>query len=83
MSFFPLCGTGEAGFKLGNERNLEQDLTAISKPLPNRYMLSFHPLAPHPGLHVLSVKLPEYAGLEVTARTSYWAEAVVPEAAER
>ena len=75
--------TGGEYFKLGNERILEQDLTAISNHLPNRYMLSFHPQAPHPGLHVLSVKLPEYEGLEVTARTSYWAESAAPEAAER
>jgi VWFA-related protein len=67
--------TGGEYFKLGSERNLEQDLTAIGNHLPNRYMLSFHPQALHPGLHVLSVKLPDYRRLEVTARTSYyWAE---------
>ena len=72
--------TGGEYFKLGSERNLEQDLMAIGNHLPNRYILSFHPQAPHPGLHVLTLKLPDYEGLEVTARTSYWAE---PAAAER
>jgi len=66
--------TGGEYFKLGSERSLEQDLTAIGNHLPNRYILSFQPQAPHPGLHVLTLKLPDYEGLEVTARTSYWAE---------
>ena len=66
-------------FKLGSERNLQQDLMAIENHLPNRYILSFHPQSPHPGLHVLTLKLPDYEGLKVTARTSYWAEpAAVP-----
>jgi VWFA-related protein len=68
--------TGGEYFKLGSERNLERDLMAIGNHLPNRYILSFHPLAPHPGLHVLTLKLPDYEGLEVTARTSYWADTV-------
>jgi VWFA-related protein len=69
--------TGGEYFKLGSERSLEQELTAIGNHLPNRYILSFHPPAPHPGLHVLKLKLPDYKGLEVTARTSYWAETSV------
>jgi VWFA-related protein len=72
--------TGGEYFKLGDERNLEQDLLAIGNHQPNRYILSFHPQAPHPGLHVLTLKLPDYEGLAVTARTSYWAE---PAGAER
>jgi VWFA-related protein len=75
--------TGGEYFKLGSDRNLEQDLTAIGNHLPNRYTLSFHPLAPHPGLHVLALKLPDYESLKVTARTSYWAEPAAPAAAER
>jgi VWFA-related protein len=66
--------TGGEYFKLGNERHLERDLIAIGNHVPNRYLLSFHPVAPHPGLHVLTLKLPDYERLEVTARTSYWAE---------
>lgn len=68
--------TGGDYFKLGRISNLEQDLMAIGNHLPNRYILSFHPQAPHPGLHVLTLKLPDYEGLKVTARTSYWAETV-------
>ena len=68
--------TGGEYFKLGNERKLAQDLATIGNHLPNRYILSFHPQSPHPGLHVLTLKLPGYEGLRVTARSSYWA---VPE----
>jgi VWFA-related protein len=74
--------TGGEYYKLGSERSLEQELTAIGNHLPNRYILSFHPQAPHQGLHVLNLKLHDYEGLEVTARTSYWAE-TVPAAEER
>jgi len=66
--------TGGEYFKLRSERNLEQDLTGIGNHLPNRYILSFQPQAPHAGLHVLTLRLPDYERLEVTARTSYWAE---------
>jgi hypothetical protein len=75
--------TGGEYFKLGGERNLEQDLLAIGNHLPNRYILSFHPLAPHSGLHALRLTLPDYEGLQVTARTSYWAEPSAPAAPER
>ena len=70
--------TGGEYFKLGKESSLEQDLLAIGNHLPNRYILSFHPRAPHPGLHVLTLNLPDYEGLNVTARTSYWAETAPP-----
>ncbi len=75
--------TGGEYFRLGGERNLEQDLTMIGNHLPNRYILTFHPQAPHPGLHVLTLKLPDYKGLKVTARTSYWAEPSASTAQER
>lgn len=66
--------TGGEYFRLTNAKSLERDMSAIANHLPNRYVLSFHPLSPHPGLHVLSVRLPGYSDLEVTARRSYWAE---------
>ena len=56
---------------------------AVGNHLPNRYILSFHPQAPHPGLHVLTLKLPDYEGLELTARTSYWADSVATATAAR
>jgi VWFA-related protein len=68
--------TGGEYFKLGNERSLEDALAAIGNHLPNRYILSFHPQSPHPGLHMLTLKLPDYERLSVTSRTSYWVEPV-------
>jgi hypothetical protein len=42
--------------------------------VPNRYVLSFHPESPHPGMHTLKLKLANYPNLEITARRNYWAE---------
>lgn len=66
--------TGGEYFKLTNAKSLERDLGAIANHLPNRYVLSFHPQSPHPGMHILSVRLREYPDLAITARRSYWAE---------
>jgi VWFA-related protein len=66
--------TGGEYFKLTNAKSLERDLHSISNHLPNRYVLSFQPQSPHPGLHAIALRVPGYAGLDVTARSSYWAD---------
>jgi VWFA-related protein len=66
--------TGGEYYKLTNAKSLERDLQTISNHIPNRYILSFQPQSPSPGLHVLSLTVPNYSGLEVYARSSYWAE---------
>jgi hypothetical protein len=66
--------TGGEYFKLANPANLERDLATISNHIPNRYVLSFQPQSPHPGLHAVTLSVPGYAKLQVTARTSYWAD---------
>jgi VWFA-related protein len=66
--------TGGEYFKLTDAKTLERSLATISNHIPNRYVLSFQPQSPHPGLHVLSLSLPNYSKLAVTARTSYWAD---------
>jgi VWFA-related protein len=66
--------TGGEYFNLGSEKNLERDLATIANHLPNRYILSFHPQSPHPGPHTIALRLPNYEGLAVTARATYWAE---------
>jgi VWFA-related protein len=66
--------TGGEYFKLTDAKSLERDLGSIANHLPNRYLLSFHPQSPHPGFHILTVRLPDYPRLNVTARRSYWAE---------
>lgn len=42
--------------------------------LHSRYLLSFAPQNPQPGLHQLRVQLKDGANASVLARTSYWAE---------
>ena len=56
-------------------KELERGLFAISNHLPNQYVVSFHPQAPHPGLHTIGLALPDYPQLKVAARSSYWADA--------
>jgi len=72
--------TGGEYFKLTTAKSLDRDLQTISNHIPNRYVLSFQPQSPHPGLHVIQLRLPNYEGLAVTARSSYWADtpAVTP-----
>jgi VWFA-related protein len=66
--------TGGEFFKFTDARSLERDVLAISHHLPNRYVLSFHPQAPHPGFHALVLRLNDYPDLVVQARNGYWAD---------
>jgi hypothetical protein len=45
----------------------------FSNHLHSRYMLSFQPSKPHPGLHQLTVKVKTPGGATVLARANYWA----------
>ena len=69
--------TGGEYFKLGKQKNFERDLQTISNHIPNRYILSFQPQAPHPGPHLLTLSVPNATSLDVTARSSYWADSTV------
>jgi VWFA-related protein len=75
--------TGGEFFKFSNARNLQSDILAVSHHLPNRYLLSYHPQAPHSGYHAISLKLKQYPELVVQARTGYWAEDEASPAPER
>jgi hypothetical protein len=67
--------TGGEYFKLSNPKQLERDLSTISNHIPNRYILSFQPQSPHPGLHALDLQLTNYPNLQVTSRRTYWYDA--------
>lgn len=67
--------TGGEYFKFSNTKSLERDLNTVANHIPNRYVLSFHPQAPQPGIHALDLTLKDYPGLKVTARSSYWIDA--------
>jgi VWFA-related protein len=65
--------TGGEYFKLTNAKSLDRDLQTISNHIPNRYILSFQPHSPHPGFHAISLTVPGYTHLIVSARDGYWA----------
>jgi len=69
--------TGGEYFTLGNQKQFERDLLAISNHISNRYVLSFQPTVPRVGYHVLKLSMPSYAHLQVSGRTGYWAEPAV------
>lgn len=69
--------TGGEYFKFSGAKSLERDLATISNHIPNRYILSFQPHLPHPGLHTLTLRTKDRHGIALTARTSYWAD--IPE----
>jgi VWFA-related protein len=66
--------TGGEYFPFSNARNLESSLLTISNHVPNRYVLSFQPPSPHPGLHAVQLRLKKYPNLVVTSRRNYWAD---------
>jgi VWFA-related protein len=66
--------TGGEYFKFSDARSLQRDVLAVSHHLPNHYLLSYHPQAPHPGYHSIVLRLRQYPELAVQARSGYWAE---------
>jgi VWFA-related protein len=66
--------TGGEYYKLSKAKDLERSLTSISNHIPNRYVLSFQPQSPHPGLHSLALSLKDYPDLRLIYRSGYWAD---------
>ncbi|HEY6448437.1 MAG TPA: VWA domain-containing protein [Acidobacteriaceae bacterium] len=64
--------TGGEYYRYHDPKSMQGDLIAITHHVPNRYLISFHPQSPHPGLHTLRVRLSQYPKLDVTARANYW-----------
>lgn len=66
-------------FAFKDGKSLRRGMFTISNDIPNRYVLTFRPQQPHPGLHALTVELTDHPELSVHARTEYWVdEASVP-----
>lgn len=55
-------------------KKFEMRMTDFTNHLHGRYLLSFTPQAPHPGLHQIRVRLKDSKDAAVLARTSYWAQ---------
>jgi VWFA-related protein len=64
--------TGGEYYSFKDRRSLQKDMLTVSNHVPNRYVLSFRPETPHPGLHTLELQLKDYPNLEITARKNYW-----------
>lgn len=55
-------------------KKFEGRMNDFTNHLHSRYLLSFMPKDPSPGLHQIRVRLKENQNASVLARTSYWAE---------
>jgi VWFA-related protein len=55
------------------EKGFESRVAEVANHVRNRYMLSFRPTDPTPGLHTIKVSLTEDYGAHIVARASYWA----------
>jgi VWFA-related protein len=55
-------------------KKFEVRMNDFTNHLHSRYLLSFAPKDPHPGLHQIHVRLRDAKDNTVLARTSYWAE---------
>jgi VWFA-related protein len=59
-------------------KKFEVRMIDFTNHLHSRYLLSFAPKTPRPGLHQIRVQLKDPADNTVLARTSYWAEGTKP-----
>jgi hypothetical protein len=55
-------------------KKFEVRVNDFTNHLHSRYLLSFAPKSPHPGLHQIRVRLKDAGNGAVLARSSYWAE---------
>jgi len=66
-----MTGGEHASFE--SQNGFETRLIDFTNHLHSRYLLSFQPRDPHPGLHELRVRLRDAEKVEILARGSYWA----------
>jgi VWFA-related protein len=59
-------------------KGFDARMTDFDNHVHSRYLLSFQPSQPHPGLHRLTVRLKEQGDATVLARSSYWAQGSQP-----
>ena len=56
-----------------SSKGFESRMIDFTNHLHNRYLLSFEPKEPHPGLHKVSVRLRQPRDASILARDRYWA----------
>jgi VWFA-related protein len=57
-------------------KKFEVRMNDFTNHLHSRYLLSFSPKSPHPGLHQIRVRLRDAGNGALLARSSYWAEGI-------
>lgn len=62
---------GEYTTFAGNHR-FQQRIVTAARDMRNRYLISFSPSNPTPGLHTIKVNTVEDYGAKIVARTNYW-----------
>jgi VWFA-related protein len=65
--------TGGEYAEFSSHKAFDARLNDFTNHLHSRYLLSFEPKAPHPGLHHLKVSVSGPKNYKVVARSSYWA----------
>jgi VWFA-related protein len=66
--------TGGQYLRFNHGKQLDSEMAMLANQVHNRYILSFQPSDPKPGMHRLSVQLKQPLQVRVLARTSYWAK---------
>src|SRR6202041_776106 len=62
-----------------SRKSFEARMVDFNNHLHSRYVLSFAPKEPHPGLHQIRVRLKQsLPGTTVLSRASYWAMGTIP-----
>jgi hypothetical protein len=65
--------SGGEYIRFDNRKEFDSSLNTIANHFPNRYLLSFQPASPKPGLHPITVRVRNHPEYGINARTSYWA----------
>ncbi len=65
--------SGGESLPFTSKAELEQQFTLLANHFASSYTLSFRPSSKQPGFHSLQLRIASQAGLQVSARSSYWA----------
>jgi VWFA-related protein len=65
--------SGGEYLRFDNQRDFDRNLNRVANQLANRYLLSFQPKSPRPGLHSIKVMVRDRPDVVVSSRTAYWA----------
>ncbi len=70
--------TGGEYQSFASQKTFEKDMIDFSNHMHSRYLLSFAPKNPHPGLHEIRVGVKNDAGRKILYRKTYWVDEVKP-----